>query len=101
MTQLTDAQVATVARRAGFTGERLIDAITVCLAESGGRTDVVNTAGNHPPSRDRGLWQINDHYHPEVTDRQAFDPDGNAHAAYRISEGGRSWSQWSTWQSTA
>ncbi len=29
---------------------------------------------NQDGSRDRGIFQINDKYHPEVTDEQAFDP---------------------------
>lgn len=33
----------------------------------------VNTAGNHPPSRDRGLYGINDYWHKEVSDEVAFD----------------------------
>jgi len=30
---------------------------------------------NTDGSRDRGLFQINEKYHPEVTDAQAFDPE--------------------------
>jgi hypothetical protein len=29
---------------------------------------------NKDGSKDRGLYQINDKYHPEITDEQAFDP---------------------------
>jgi len=33
---------------------------------------------NQSGSRDRGLFQINDKYHPDVTDEQAFDPEFSA-----------------------
>jgi peptidoglycan hydrolase-like protein with peptidoglycan-binding domain len=99
MTQLTDHQLAEVAAGAGFAGQSLVLAIAVALAESAGRTNAVNTTGNHPPSRDRGLWQINSYWHPEVSDAQAFDPQACAAAAYRISGHGASWVQWSTYNS--
>jgi peptidoglycan hydrolase-like protein with peptidoglycan-binding domain len=96
---LTDVQVADVAFTAGFRGDALITAIAVALAESGGRTDAVNTVGNTPSSRDRGLWQINSYWHPEVSDAQAFNPAGCAQAAYRISAQGTSWRPWTTFNS--
>jgi len=34
----------------------------------------VNRGGSAPGSRDRGIAQINDYWHPEVTDQQASDP---------------------------
>lgn len=98
---LSPTLLAGVARAAGFSGPSVFTATAVALAESGGRVHAANTAGNTPPSRDRGLWQINDHYHPEVTDEQAFNPVGCGLAAYRISSGGRQWTQWSTWNSGA
>lgn len=99
MAHLSDLQLARVAKSAGFQGEGLVDAIAVALAESDGVTDAVNTTGNHPPSRDRGLWQINDYWHPEVTDAEAFDAARNASAAYGISSRGTKWTQWATWNS--
>lgn len=33
----------------------------------------INDKGNTPPSRDRGLFQINDYWHKDITDAQAFD----------------------------
>jgi len=95
---LTPAQIGTYAAGAGFSGAGLRNAIAVALAESGGRTDAVGTNSDRWHSRDRGLWQINDHWHPEVSDAAAFDPGRAAAAAYRISGGGRDWSPWSTWK---
>ena len=95
--RLSDAQLAQVCARAGFRGAALTNAVAVALAESGGDTQAVNVNSDATRSRDRGLFQINSRWHPEVTDAAAFDPAANAAAAYRISAGGTDWSQWSTW----
>jgi len=96
-TKCTDLQIADVAFDAGFHGPGLVTAVAVALAESGGVTRIVNVAGNVPHlSRDRGLWQINDYWHGEVTDALAFNPATAARAAFRISGGGASWTQWTT-----
>lgn len=49
-----------------------------------------NAAGNHPSfSVDRGLFMINDYWHKEVTDEQAYDPDFSTRWAIRkINSGG-------------
>jgi len=53
----------------------------IAMAESGGEprvTDNVNTDG----SRDRGLWQINSRWHPELWRKyDLYDPELNAEAA--------------------
>jgi hypothetical protein len=61
------------------------------------------TNTNSPPpqcgeSTDRGLYQINSCYHPEVTDACAFDAQCNADAAYRILSQGTDWTQWATFK---
>lgn len=98
MSTLSAAQIAAVAAGAGFHGTGLRNAVAVALAESGGRTNAVGVNSDRYRSRDRGLWQINDHWHPEVSDAAAFDPARAAAAAYRISAGGSNWSAWSTWK---
>lgn len=97
MTVLTPDQIAGYARAAGFTGEGLVKAVAVALAESGGRTDAVGTNTDRWRSKDRGLWQINDHWHPDVSTAEAFNPSTAAAHAFRISKGGKDWSPWSTW----
>lgn len=97
MTTLTPAQVAAYVIQGGFKGSAATDAISVALAESGGRTDVVVVNRDRWKSRDRGLFQINSHWHPEVSDAAAFDPKQATAAAYRISGGGKDWHQWATW----
>jgi len=47
-------------------------ALAVAEAESGFNPAAVNT--NTDGTRDRGLYQINEKWHPEVSDAQAFDP---------------------------
>lgn len=72
-------------------------AVAICVAESGGHCDATNTAGNTPPSTDRGLWQINDYWHKEVSNTCAFDCECNGKQAHKISNGGADWSQWATY----
>ena len=76
-------------------------AVAVALAESGGRTDAVHQNPGPPPSTDRGLWQINSRFHPEVSDAQAFDPNASTDAARRISAGGTNWTPWHVFTSGA
>lgn len=95
-----DFDIARYARDASFQGDAVAVAVAVALAETGGDALATNVAGNWPPgSKDRGLWQINSYWHPEVTDRQAFDPASAAAAAYRISRGGQDWTPWATFVS--
>ncbi|MBT2400643.1 hypothetical protein [Streptomyces sp. ISL-100] len=95
---LTPEEIARVAYDAGFKDRTTLSrAVAVALAESGGKIRVVNESGNSPASRDRGLWQINDYWHKEVSDAEAFNPPAAAKHVYRISNGGKSWSQWVTW----
>ena len=89
--------VARVAKTAGIacTGERIAIAVAVAKAESGFRPTITNTAGN-THGIDRGLWQINSYWHPNVTAACAFSPSCNARAMVRISSTGTKWSPWWT-----
>lgn len=98
MSTYTPRQIAQVAYGAGFRGDALVNAVAVALAESGGRTTAVGVNSDRWRSRDRGLWQINSHWHPEVSDAAAFNPKSAAAHTFRISSGGRNWSPWSTWK---
>lgn len=101
MTQLVGWEVARYASRAGVKDADLRIAVAIAWAESGLRTDAVGhngpTQGCPNGSRDRGLWQINDCYHADVSDACAFDPACNAGAMFRISSGGTNWRPWSTY----
>lgn len=48
--------------------------VATCESSLNPKAILVNTDG----SRDRGIFQINDKYHPEVTDQQAFNPEFSA-----------------------
>lgn len=93
---------AKVGSGAGFRSGVLVTAVAVALAESACRSGVTGTngptAGCPRGSRDRGLWQINDCHHPEVTRTCAYDAQCNAKAAYRISSRGANWKPWSAYR---
>ena len=93
------------ATQAGFTGQGLRLAAAVGLAESGGNP---TARGPNPPtpgcpkgSTDRGAWQLNNCYHPEVSDACADHLACAAEATYRISAAGSDWHQWTTYTSGA
>lgn len=106
VTRLTLPEVAQVAKAAGFTGEGLVNAVCVAIAESGSYRG--GSWGCDPIARlvnlgtvrsiDRGVWQINDYWHPEVIDWKADTPALAAKEAYRISKQGTDWNAWSTWK---
>jgi hypothetical protein len=92
----------------GQYGGDLVIAVAVCVAESGGQPNVyycdgTGTIGYYPPvncpggSYDRGLWQINSKYHPQVTDTCAFSAQCNADAAYPISDEGTDFAPWAVY----
>lgn len=64
-----ETTIRLVAKNAGVDPDL---AMRVAKAESALNPDAVNV--NKDGSRDRGIFQINDKWHPEVTDGQAFDP---------------------------
>lgn len=103
-TTLSDNAIGGYAAQGGFSGGGLVMAIAIALAESGGNPQAAgynrNSAGT-VTSVDRGLWQINNYWHSEVSDSCAYDPRCAAGAAYRISAAGTNWQPWSTYQSGA
>ena len=97
--------LAVAAAQAGFTGQGLRLAVAVGLAESGGnptaRSPNPPTPGCPAGSTDRGAWQLNNCYHPEVTGTCADDLACAAVDTYRISARGSDWTQWTTYTSGA
>jgi hypothetical protein len=89
------AQIGEVAAQAGFSGEGLAMAIAVALAESGG--DPLATDYDRNGTVDRGLWQINS-VHSAYSAACDYAPSCAAGAAYQISDGGRDWGPWVTYQ---
>lgn len=92
MATLTMRQIASYCYAAGFRGNALITATAVAMAESSGRTDVVNYLGC------TGLFQIYIKVHirsnPSWTTKAMKQPYNNAKAAYKLSSGGRNWRPW-------
>jgi peptidoglycan hydrolase CwlO-like protein len=99
-TFLNAEQIARVARQAGFTGDNLVIAVAVALAESGGNAAAV---GDVSIGGSFGLWQVYCVAHPNLIppwdpDSVAwYDPAQNARWAYKIS-GGSNWRPWSTYK---
>jgi hypothetical protein len=95
MATLTDAQIAGVLRSAGFPANQIATGVAIALAESGGRTDAVNTA-NRNGTWDAGLMQVNSIH--GYTQSYLFDPGNNARASLKIFQAaGNRWTPWSTY----
>lgn len=98
-------QLIEVASSAGWSGEDLVIAVAVALAESGGDPGIIGDVNvPHPGSASYGLWQINSYWHPEFGPdfTKLFDPQTNANDAYQIYvQAGDSFSPWSTYKSGA
>lgn len=91
--------VAKLVKAAGVpcTGERIAIATAIAKAESSFRPWITNTVGN-AKGTDRGLFQINDYWHSEVSDTCAFSASCNTRAAVRISKTATTWNEWWTWK---
>lgn len=99
MTTLSDAQVAGYAKSAGFTGGDVAICVAVCHAESGCRTDVVNSA-NKNGTRDYGLMQINSSHSQLLASGNWQNPADNLRMAYAVFQA-QGWHAWSTYNSGA
>lgn len=115
-TKLSDRQLKKLLHKAGFRGEGKKMGMAIIKAESRGRVGEVlcNTSEPFNPqqkfeagvkrckksnaSADRGLFQINNRWHKNVSNKCSFSPRCNTKNAYRISSGGKDWSPWSTYQ---
>lgn len=75
----------------GFRGHELTVATALMTAESGRYTqawhDNVDEATGNVTSIDRGLFQINDRWHPDLSDAEAYQPIPNARYAFKMSSG--------------
>lgn len=89
------------AKAAGFSGDALVTAVAVGMAESKGDPKARGVNKDKHKSVDRGLWQINDYWHKEVSDEEAYNPATNAQHAFRISGGGKNWTPWTTFKTGA
>lgn len=96
---LSYVAVARLVKTAGVpcTGERIATAVAVARAESSFRPQITNTVGN-AHGIDRGLFQINSYWHPEVSASCALSASCNTRAAVRISKKATRWTEWWTWK---
>jgi hypothetical protein len=97
MAILTVQQARSYASQAGFTGNGLSIIVAIAQAESSLNTRARGT--NTDASVDRGILQINNRWHPEVSDACAYDPACSMQAAYRISNRGTNFQPWTTYTS--
>ena len=91
---LSMQQVASLWKQNGGSSSSCPTAVAVAWAESRGNP---KATGRNPGSYDRGLWQINSKWHPDVSDSCAYNAACNARNAVRISSGGTRWSPWATY----
>lgn len=97
---LDAGQIAQYAANAGFSGNDLVTAVAVALAESGGNPQAVGDTKLAPTNGPSiGLWQINtgSKAHPEAASSDLTDPQNNANWAFSIYQAaGSSFRPWST-----
>ena len=98
---LKPEQIALVAQKAGFSGDNLVIAVAVAIAESVYDANCVGSLGVY------GLWQIYAHAHPDLIDpnnpdaSRWYDPYVNARFAWNIYSKGNNWQPWSVYTSGA
>ena len=98
---LKPEQIALAAQKAGFSGDNLVIAVAVAMAES--RSDA-NAIGR---LKTYGLWQILSSAHPDMINpsnpdaSRWFDAYVNAKFAWKISKSGTTWRPWSVYTSGA
>jgi len=96
MTAIAVQDARVYASNAGFRGDGITTIVAIGMAESGlePTSDAVNVDG----SIDRGILQINNVYHPEVSDQCAHDPACAFAAAFTISQRGQNFCPWNTYE---
>lgn len=94
--QLTFKEALARCYEAGFRKKRLVLAVAVMSAESGRRPRARNVNVNG--TIDRGLFQINDYWHPKLTDKQAYRVRPNIEYAFTLSKRGTDWTPWTTYR---
>lgn len=97
---MTIAEIGTVAQNAGFTGNDLVTAVAIALAESGGNPNALGDTNIGSGTGSFGLWQINADAHPEYGPdfTQLYDPQTNADAAYAVYQAAGGFTPWTTFK---
>lgn len=99
-------QLAGALEADGVSGANARVGAAVAEAESGGRSGAVHLCPpdcipGQAPERSYGPWQINVLAHPDISPACAMELTCAAGAAARISDQGRNWRAWSTYNSGA
>jgi hypothetical protein len=106
--QLSVLEVTAIAHAAGFEcGEPLQLAVAVAVSESSLNPYAKNMHPEYGMQEggnlhiDRGLWQISTYWWPAYSDDKAFSPAGAAEAAFEVSQGGKDFTPWDSYDSGA
>jgi hypothetical protein len=91
------ARTAALLLEGGLSSGGVVKGVAIVEAASGHEPDATHESGDEANTVDRGLWQINDVWHPEVTDEMAFDPVAATREAVRI-KGSGDWTAWSVYK---
>lgn len=98
------AKTAALLLENGLPNSEVAKGVAIVEAESSHDPRVTHendeSSGEYAGSVDRGLWQINDKAHPEVTDEMAFDPVRATKEAVRI-KGSGDYTAWSAYKNGA
>lgn len=91
------------AAKAGFTGNALVVAVAISLAENGSMNPTTVSKANSDGSHDHGAWQINDKAHPDLMRKyNVHTLQGNADAAYAVYKAaGNRWTPWTVYNTHA
>lgn len=100
MPTLPASAIAGYAKNAGVTGQNIVIATAIALAESGGNSDAMSPP-NTNGTTDYGLWQINSVHQDLLSGKDWRDPAQNAQMMFTISNGGTNWRPWSTFNNGA
>lgn len=91
------ATIKAEADRRGARNPNLIRMTYIVLRESGGDARAYRDASKNPNGgNDRGWYQFNSKYHPDVTDMIAYDPKAATAKAYEKSDGFTNFDIWRT-----
>lgn len=104
LTQYSIADLIPLAQSVGFSGDALIKAVSIAMAESSGDPNAHGDTTLGSGTGSFGLWQIYSDAHPEFGPdfTKLYDPQVNANAAYQIYRAaGYSFSPWTTFKNGA
>lgn len=76
------------------TKKRVVDALRVAYGESGLNDSAKFVNSDGPKSIDRGFWQINNHWHPDISDECAYYFECANYEAMKIYKSRSNWTAW-------